>query len=89
MEISEYHNEARRGCLCVPEGIREARLFLKGSYLYFSWENIFLGWGRRWLQLVVALRYPLAIQGIKFGKFLIRHKSRNGVMYGKSVSKYY
>ena len=70
MEISEYHNGARRGCLRAPEG------FCKGGWAFlerklcefYFWENLLLGRGRRWLPVVVGLGSPPVIKGVTFGK---------------------
>ena len=68
----EYHNGARRGCLCVPEGRN------KGSWAFFEmklheffWENQHLGRERRRSLAVVGWKNPPEILGIKFGKILM------------------
>ena len=73
VEISEYHNEATRGCLHVPEGRNKGGwVFLEMKlHVFFFGENRLQGRGRRWLLAVVGLKNPPAIQGIKFGKILI------------------
>ena len=48
--------------------VRVAGLFLKGSCVNFSWENLLLGWERRWLPVVVGLESPSVIQGVTFEK---------------------
>ena len=69
VEISKYHNGARRGCLRAQKDfVRVAGLFLKGSCVNFFGENLLLGWGRRWLPVVVGLGSPPVIQGVTFGK---------------------
>ena len=72
LEISEYHNGAIRGCLCVREGRNKGGwAFLELKLREFFLGNQLLCWGRRRLLAVVGLKSPLEIQGIKIGKILM------------------